>query len=150
MFAVRIILLIPAAILLGGCAITTQTQINSGHVVMDLNKEAPSVITVDFSPDGKNLVPAGLDGTTRVWDLTGAREAMKFKEVSGLIKDVTYLPDGKTIAVATDNGATFWNGATGTEIRRLTGNFGGKLSFSPDGKYVFGGHGLNSGLKMKK
>jgi WD40 repeat protein len=140
MFALRITLSLSVVTLLGGCAVTTQTQLDSRRVAMEVNSKVPPppVITVDFSPDGKYLVTGGSDGISRLWDLTVAREAMQFKESSGFIKDVNYLPDGKTIAVATDVGATLWDVATGSRIRKLSGNFGGKLSISPDGRSILG------------
>lgn len=75
MFALRIILLLSVAILLGGCAATTQTQLDSGHVPMEVySKVPPPVVTVDFSPNGKSLIAGGVDGSSRLWDLTGAKE----------------------------------------------------------------------------
>ena len=146
MLAVRIILLLSITLLLGACA-TQQPQVGSDRVEMEVNSEAPPAISVDYSPDGKSLITGGLDGITRRWDLTGASETMELKEASGFIRDVSYLPDGKSIAVATNNGATFWNAATGAQIRQLTGGFGGKLTFSPDGKYVLGGARFPLGLE---
>ena len=136
----RILMLFAAflTLALAGCAITPKIQLSTSDMAMEVKSKVPFVLAVDYSPDGKSVVTVGIDGTARLWDLTGAREAMKFKVPSGYTGDVSYSPDGKAIAISSHDVTTLWDVTTGSQIRKFTGNFGGELSFSPDGRSVLG------------
>lgn len=137
MFTSRIILMLPIAFLLGGCATTPQIQISASDMAMEVKSKVSPVGTVDFSPDGNSVASGGYDGTVRLWDLPGARGIRKIKAPPN-IHSVTYSPDGKSLAVGGFNQSTLWDIATGAQIRAFADNFGGKLSFSPDGRFLSG------------
>lgn len=147
MFATRTTLMLLLATLVGGCAVTPKIQLNAGDMTMEVKKEVPLVTVADYSPDGKSIVTGGMGGAVRLWDLADAKEAKKFKTTADtpIIRDITYSPDGKTIAVSTHgvtkftaDVTTLWDVATGLQIKAFAENFGGRLSFSPDGKLLLG------------
>ena len=150
----RITLILSLALLVAGCAVTPKIQLKAGDMTMDVKSKVPPVVVVDYSPDGKTIVTGGMGGAARLWDLAAAKEAMKLKTPSEtpVIGDVTYSPDGKTVAVSTHgvtkftaHVTTLWDVTTGSRIKSFNENFGGELSFSPDGKLLLGQMGGFSG-----
>jgi len=137
------------ALALVGC-VTAQTpkiHLNSSEMAMEITSKVPVVTAAGYAPDGKSVATGGFDKTPRLWDLANAREMMKFKEGhTSAITNVVFSPDGKKLAVAETGGLTtisdhvsiLWDVATGKVVRKFTGNFGGKLSFSPNGEYILG------------
>ena len=59
-----------------------------------------------FSPDGKYLLSGDLLGTILLWDLSTrqAIELSDFGEDGGSIEDLSFSPDGKTLAVLSRDG----------------------------------------------
>ena len=131
------LLLISLLLALVGCATTPQIQLSSSDMAMQVKSKVSPVTAVDFSPDGNSVASSGYDGTVRFWDLPGAREIRKIKAPTNT-HSVTYSPDGKSIAVGGFNASTLWDITTGAYIKAFPDNFGGKLSFSPDGKFLSG------------
>jgi WD40 repeat protein len=58
------------------------------------------VFATAFSPDGKLLVSAGVDGTARVWDVATQKETRKLREGGGGALAVAFSPGGDLVAVA--------------------------------------------------
>jgi WD40 repeat protein len=150
------LLMLSLTLALVGCATTPQIQLSTSDMAMEVKSKVSPVTAVDYSPDGKSVASGGLNGTVRLWDIAGAKEAMKFKVNPELITDVAYSPDGKTIAVASggvtnfsEDVTTLWDIATGSQIKTFTGNFGGNLSFSSDGKFLLGQTGGFGGGTIK-
>ena len=136
---IRLVLLVMVSLfVIGGCATTPQIQISKSGMEMEVKSEVPLVLAMDRSPDGKTIVTGGSDGVARVWDLANARQAAILDRPTGIILGVRYLPDGKTIAVSTQSQTTLWNAATAKPVKTLAEDFGGALSFSPDGRLVLG------------
>ncbi|MDZ8070829.1 MAG: hypothetical protein RMY64_35325 [Nostoc sp. DedQUE08] len=95
------------------------------------------VLSVSFSPDGKTIATASLNGTARLWNLQG-QLLQEFKGHQDWVYSVSFSPDGKTIATASLNGtARLWN-LQGQLLQEFKGHRGGAwgVSFSPDGKTI--------------
>jgi len=148
MFIYRIIL-VAFLTIVTGCAnmlmTTPQIRLDASDRKMEVKSKVSAVGTLDYSPDGKNLVSGGLRPSLRVWDVANAKgtQIIPFPVEYGVI-DVAYSPDGKMIAASGRNNllsgdiTKLWDAGTGREIRTIGSDFGLQLSFSPDGKLLSG------------
>jgi len=74
--------------------------------------------------DGKTVAAGLRYGTVRVWDVPARKERATLRGHAGDVWSVAFAPDGKTVAVATDEGVRFADPATGGERRCETGDRG--------------------------
>ena len=97
------------------------------------------VSAVAFSPDGKRIVSASVDGTAAVWDVaTGKR--VSFMQHDGFVHSAAFSPDGKWVISGGDATARIWDPEDGREVSRVTQNEGiNWVGFSPDGKRAAAG-----------
>ena len=66
-----------------------------------------SVHRLAYSPDGKRLASASVDGTLKVWDAQTGQELLTFK---GHVWSVAFSPDGKRLASGSNDGTlTIWD-----------------------------------------
>lgn len=105
---------------------------------------------VTYSPDGKTIATAigspyyrQYDEIISLWDaITGVHKKdckNSKKEVFGLVKSLTYSPDGKAIAAATGNEVRFWDAETGKQhetILKGDTSWISSVAYSPDGKII--------------
>lgn len=128
-----------------------------GVGVWDVVKRAPRfvfdahlqpVTSVAVSADGKTIATGSSDATARLWDKGTGKMLRVLKQPPApgnpllgpsIVWCVTFTPDGKTLALAHENGQiTFWDPRTG----KMTGHIGEvfiritSISFSPDGKWL--------------
>jgi WD40 repeat protein/tetratricopeptide (TPR) repeat protein len=114
-----------------------QTILSTIQEQTRLREHQGSVLSVSFSPDGKQIVTAGSDGTARLWNLDG-QEVQQFQGDQGSVRSVSFSPDGKQIVTAGSDGtARLWN-LDGQEVQQFQGDQGSvrSVSFSPDGKQI--------------
>jgi WD40 repeat protein len=90
---------------------------------------------VALSPDGKQLLSGGHDGTVRLWELETGKEIRRLGENLALVRSVAFSPDGKLALAGHQNGDfRLWETATGKELHAV--NFGTpvcSVAFTPDG-----------------
>ncbi len=78
---------------------------NQWRVASDLGKStfsghADRVTSVRFSPDGKWLATASLDGMAKLWDVATGRCVATFAPIMGKLYVAEFSPDGKWLATA--------------------------------------------------
>jgi RNA polymerase sigma factor (sigma-70 family) len=99
-----------------------------------------------FTPDGKRLASAGMDGVVRIWDVKSGKELRSWadplgKEFTGgaTIMSLAFAPGGKLLAIARLGAPPLlWDPVTDAKVRELGGpeSRATRVAFAPDGKQV--------------
>ncbi|QYX80495.1 nSTAND1 domain-containing NTPase [Streptomyces akebiae] len=108
--------------------------------------------SVSFSPDGDTLAtssvrmsddPWDMTGTVRLWDTATRRTRAVLDEGPTHVGEVSFSPDGRTLALTADSRAQLWDVRTRRQRLTLPGRFVNGMVFSPDGRtLVTVGEGL--------
>ena len=78
---------------------------------------APAIDSVMFSPDGKTLAWGCYGHTLCFMDPATAKDKLPLESHRGAIKALVYLPDGKRIVSASEDGTIrIWDAATGESL----------------------------------
>jgi WD40 repeat protein len=96
--------------------------------------------SVAFSPDGKRVAWAGIDGLVSVYDATDSfRQIATLSGTPGYQSCLAFSPDGRSIVAGSRNGpARMWQVETGQLISTIHGHSSGvrDVAFSPDGSLL--------------
>jgi WD40 repeat protein len=108
---------------------------------------------VAYSPDGRQALSGGSDGTVRLWDLDTGQELRRIEAHSEEALSVAFSPDGRQ-AVSGGAGSSrtarrdprdyairLWDLTTGREVRRFVGHTGtvNAVAFTADGRRLLSG-----------
>lgn len=89
---------------------------------------------ISFSPDGKHLALANMDGKSKIWDLATRTEILSIRSEEQPAKAIAYSPDGYLLATGGDEGVVrVWDSGSGDE--RYAFPLGGiihRVAFSPN------------------
>jgi hypothetical protein len=86
-----------------------QTILNNIYEQNQFKAHRGQVLSMSFSPDGKSVATAGIDGTARLWNLSSGQQLAEFKGHQDSVLSMTFSPDGKSLAiVGHDATAILW------------------------------------------
>jgi WD40 repeat protein/tRNA A-37 threonylcarbamoyl transferase component Bud32/TPR repeat protein len=97
------------------------------------------VTSAVFSPDGRRMLTASVDGTARIWDTQTGYEIRRFTASGSAIFSAAFSPDGARVITAhIDRLARIWDAADGRLLLTLKGHTGTliRAAYSPDGRRV--------------
>ncbi len=111
-----------------------------GRTALPTLEHEQACVDLDFSPDGKLLLTASIDGNARLWDLaTGKLRGMPL-EHSDWVYQARFSSDGQQILTAgRDRAARLWDVETGRLVSPPMEHSGEVFStaFSPDGRWIY-------------
>ena len=122
------------------------------HVLVPPNPSSDqfaSVLSVDYSPDGKLILTKHQNGHVKIWNAStwAPQGELVFSEKgnSALFTALAIAPDSKSFVIGDQNGLLhIWNLDTKSEVRTVPSPGGmthiGYLTFSPDGKILVAIH----------
>ena len=94
--------------------------------------------SVAFSPDGRLVLTAGVDGDARLWIVATGRTVHRLSFHVATISQASFSPDGRWVVTAGPSTAGLWLTRTGKLLYYL-GGAGGQLtsaSFAPDSRSI--------------
>ncbi|MDM9580082.1 ribosome assembly protein 4 [Nostoc sp. GT001] len=121
----------------GSPQLALKTIVDNIHEKNRLKGHTNRVNNATFSPDGRRIVTASDDNTTRVWDLSG-QQLVELKGHTNRVNNATFSPDGRRIVTASDDNTTRVWDLSGQQLVELKGhtNRVNNASFSMDGKRI--------------
>src|SRR6185436_18880051 len=92
----------------------------TGREIRQFNGHADILTQLEFSPDGKTLATASVDGTARLWEVQSGQELRRLTGHTAAVNNVAFSPDGKyVVTVSADGTARLWNVDYHTTIQHL-------------------------------
>ena len=100
------------------------------------------VTDVAFSPNGRYLATASIDGTTRIWDVANGVELKVLRGHWSAVGSIAFSPDGRFVATSSFDGTTrIWDPVSGRQRKILVEDWAPyaavlTVSFGPDGRSI--------------
>jgi mono/diheme cytochrome c family protein len=116
-------------------------DLSTGLEVAKFTDHTSLVSAVAFTPNSKWLLSGSFDGTVVYWKATTGQEGWRAQNL-GLVTALAVDPQGKFVAVATENALVLLDLVDGHELKRY-GKFTSPLSavaVSPNGKWIAAGN----------
>jgi WD40 repeat protein len=126
-------------------------ELATRRLIGRLNGHTGYCASLDFSRDGRLLATGSRDGTAIIWStptwraiqtLPNPDRGSLFNSGRGMVEDVAFSPDGKTLAMASQEGNVhLWGVATGQLLETLKGHSSAveAVVFAPNGRTLASG-----------
>ena len=118
-------------------------EVVTGTELAELKGHDDEITAARFSPDGKKIITASLDGTAKIWDAASGTVLLDLKEKRFGLQTAAFNKDGSKVIATTFLGDTkIWDVGTGKLINDLDGHTGDAryaafpAVFSPQGKKI--------------
>lgn len=114
-------------------------ELESRRKVVTLNSHTGAIEAIEFSPNGKVLAAAGVDGTVNLWKVPSGDQLLELAGDGFPVSSLTISPDGERLAAASQSGTVMiWDTANGRKLRSFRSHKGEITSivFSPDGRTI--------------
>ena len=93
-----------------------------GQEIYNLSGHTGLVREASWSPDGRRLISASIDGTVKVWDTASWQELLTLRGKPGVgFQAVAFSPDDWRIAASQGDTVRIWNAMRQTENDRRGG-----------------------------
>ena len=135
--------LVAVTALIGPAHLTAQasdTTVSSQKPIAVLERHRDGVTSLKFSPDGKILASASLDGHVILWQ-TATWTPARILDHGAEVYAVAFSHDGKMLASTGGDGkVVIWNPSTGQRLRAIRNNPRAlTVTFAPNGELLIGG-----------
>ncbi|UKZ72527.1 hypothetical protein TrVFT333_000157 [Trichoderma virens FT-333] len=96
---------------------------DSDQCLSTLTGHSDGVMTVDWSPDGSQVVSGSGDKTAKIWDLASNKCITTFEGHTGTVMSAAWSHDGTQVATGSaDNTVKIWDPKTGVFSASFTGH----------------------------
>jgi len=106
----------------------------TGQAITDRMEHDNAVFLVEYSPDGRWVLTASIDGTARNWEATTGNPVSAPMVHDGRLNHATFSPDSALVATAgVDNTARVWDAASGQPVTAPLRHLGpvDRVAFDP-------------------
>jgi hypothetical protein len=114
----------------------------SDRLIRTFAGHTDAVLTVAFTPDGRNALSGSADRTLKLWDLSTGSEIRTFTGHSDAVFSVAIAPDGRTaLSGSRDSTLKLWDLGFGNLLRTFTGHAKSvtSVAIAPDGRTALSG-----------
>ena len=98
-------------------------DVQDGQLLKTLTGHTDTVLSIAYSPDGRNLVSGNWDGHIRMWDVDTGELLKTLTGHEEGVPSLVYSPDGATLMSSSwDNTIRIWDVDTGQPLQTIIGN----------------------------
>ena len=86
--------------------------------LLSFSADTAPLRSIAFSPDGRRLVTAGLDGIVKVWDANDGNDLMTLSGHESTVDRVSWSPDGTCLLTSAGTDHRIWDASAALPDQR--------------------------------